>query len=735
MSEQSLEIMKGTVKRVVFSSADTGFTVLELEYAGETETVVGTLPDIAVGEELELTGRFTLHQIYGQQFRAEACVKTLPSGSAAILKYLSSGIIKGIGPATAKRIVSMFGDKTFEVMEKEPERIATIKGISRAKAEQISAEISGRRSLRELCLRLAKYGISADDSVSALKVLGENAAELIETNPYLLCKEGIGWDFERADEVAKKLNLPEDNLERLCAGVNYVVRHNLLNGHTCLPKERVLKIATELLECDLRTADDACEVLCDQKILTELNIDGVDFVSVTEVFEHENYVANRLMLEISLQGAEKPVTERELDKAGRNLGITFEQLQRDAIAQSLESGIFILTGGPGTGKTTAVNGILSVMESRNMKVALAAPTGRAAKRLSELTGREAKTVHRLLEVGTSDDGKNHIFVRNEKNPLQADAVIIDEMSMVDVALFDALLRALRMGTRIVLVGDSDQLPSVGAGNVLRDLIASGRFNCIRLEKIFRQALQSKIVVNAHRIINGEPMELDCRDSDFFMLEQKTSSQALRLITDLYCRRLPEAYGFSPADDIQVLCPSKKMELGTVNINNMLQERINPPSEDKPEIAFKGFVLREGDKVMQTKNNYDIVWEDDDGNVGMGVFNGDVGVLEEIDVRNRALRVRFIDRVADYTGEEVGQLELAYAVTVHKSQGSEFDCVILPLLDFPYQLKYRNLLYTAVTRAKKLLITVGSRDVVAQMAANERKTMRYTALKHLISEGK
>lgn len=731
MSGEMLEIIKGTVKRVVFSSADTGFTVLEIEYGGETETVVGTFPDVCVGEELEITGRFVLHQVYGQQFKAEAFVKTLPSGKAAILRYLSSGVIKGIGPATAKRIVSMFGDETFEVMESSPERLSAVKGISLAKAKEISAEIAGRKSLRELCLRLAKYGISADDAVSALKILGDTAAEQIEDNPYLLCKEGIGWDFERADEVAKKLNIPEDNEERLCAGILYVVRHNLLNGHTCLPKDKVLKIATQLLECDSVTASDICEVLYDRKLLTEIEMDEGVFVSLCEVYDHESYIAGRLLLELSISGNGKPVSEKELDKAGRVLGIEFEQLQRDAIVKSLESGIFILTGGPGTGKTTTVNGILQVMESRDMKVALAAPTGRAAKRMSELTSREAKTIHRLLEVGTSDDGKSHIFVRNEKNPLDADAVIIDEMSMVDVSLFDALLKALKLGTRLILVGDSDQLPSVGAGNVLRDLISSGTFNCIKLQKIFRQALKSKIVVNAHKIINGEDLELDCRDSDFFMLDQNTADKGLRLVTDLYCRRLPEAYGFNPADDIQVLCPSKKMELGTVNINNILQQQINPPCEDKPEIAFKGFVLRKGDKVMQTKNNYDIVWEDDDGNVGMGVFNGDVGVLQEIDVQNRVLSVRFPDRVAEYNGEEVGQLELAYAVTVHKSQGSEFDCVILPLLDFPYQLKYRNLLYTAVTRAKKLLIVVGSRGVLASMAANEKKTLRYTALKQLL----
>lgn len=385
--------------------------------------------------------------------------------------------------------------------------------------------------------------------------------------------------------------------------------------------------------------------------------------------------------------------------------------------------------------STTVNGIIRVFENRGLKVALAAPTGRAAKRMTELCEKEAKTIHRLLEVGTADDGKTHVFVRNERNPLEYDAIIVDEMSMVDVVLFDALLKALRLGTHLVLVGDSDQLPSVGAGNVLKDLIASERFSSIRLNKVFRQALESLIVVNAHRIIGGEQMELDRKDADFFMLESKTASRAAALVTDLCCRRLPEAYGFSPTEDIQVLCPSKKLELGTVNLNNLLQQQLNPPVEGVPEIEIKGFVLRKGDKVMQIKNNYDIVWEDDDGNAGMGVFNGDVGVLEDIDVSNRSLTVRFLDRVAEYSGDEVLQLELAYAVTVHKSQGSEFDCVVLPILDFPYPLKYRNLLYTAVTRAKKMLIVVGSRKVLENMAQNDKKTLRYTALKSMLCNEK
>ena len=732
--EERFEVISGTVTHIVFSSAETGFTVLELENNGYTETVVGNLKGVTVGEELEITGKYAIHSTYGQQFKAETFVKTLPSGSAAILRYLSSGALKGIGPSTAKKIVGLFGDSTFDIMENEPYRLAAIKGITLERARQIGEEVSKRKSLRELCLKLCTYGLSADESVTAFKVLGEAVAERIAENPYLLCQQGIDFDFERVDDIAKKLNISEDNLERICAGVLYVIRHNIYNGHTCLPRIKVEDIAVELLEININAVDDAVEELIARKELHNLSIDGQAFVALSEQFNCERYIANRMLTELSLGNREKTVNEKEIDKAGRELGIEFEELQRQAIKQSVDSGIFILTGGPGTGKTTTVNGIIKVLENRGLKVALAAPTGRAAKRMTELCGKEAKTIHRLLEVGTADDGKTHVFVRCERNPLEFDAVIVDEMSMVDVVLFDALLKALRLGTHLILVGDSDQLPSVGAGNVLKDLISSEKFSSIRLNKVFRQAMQSVIVVNAHRIINGEEMELDRKDSDFFMLESKTSEKAAALVTDLCCRRLPEAYGFSPTDDIQVLCPSKKLELGTVNLNNILQQQLNPPTKGVPEIEIKGFILRKGDKVMQIKNNYDIVWEDDDGNVGMGVFNGDVGVLEDIDVANRTLTVRFLDRVAEYSGEEVLQLELAYAVTVHKSQGSEFDCVVLPILDFPYPLKYRNLLYTAVTRAKKMLVVVGSRTVLKSMAENDRKTLRYSALKTMLADG-
>lgn len=730
--EERIEIISGTVKHIIFSNRDTGYAVIEVENQGATETVVGDLCELKVGEQVELTGRFIVHASYGQQFKAQGFVKTLPSGANAILRYLSSGTIKGIGPATAKKIVERFGNNTFDIMEHNPERLIEIKGISLDKAKSISAVVAGRRSLRELCLRLSKYNISADESLAAFKVLGESAAEMIEQNPYLLCKSGIDLGFEKADEVASILEILPDSEERLKAGITYVIAHNRSNGHTCLPKTKVIEISTKLLDVDSRKIDDAIQIMLSEKSVVEVSFEENVFLSLAEDFQCEEYIANRLLTELSLSNREKKVSDREISAVEKQLGLEFEEIQREALRYSVESGIFILTGGPGTGKTTTVNGMIELLEKRGLKVALAAPTGRAAKRMTELCRREAKTLHRLLEVGMADDGKSHVFVKNERNPLNYDAVIVDEMSMVDVHIFSALLKALRLSTILILVGDSDQLPSVGAGNVLKDLIMSGRFKTVKLQKIFRQALKSKIVVNAHSIINGQNPDLNDKESDFFFIERRSADSAVSLVADLYCHRLPAAYGFSPTDSIQVLCPSKKMELGTVNLNNILQSLINPAAEALPEIAFKGFVLRQGDKVMQIKNNYDIVWQDDDGNVGLGVFNGDVGVLESIDVESRTLKVRFFDRVAEYSGEEIMQLELAYAVTIHKSQGSEFDCVILPLLDFPYQLKYRNLLYTAVTRAKKTLVVVGSREVISAMTANDRKTLRYTLLRGLLN---
>lgn len=728
--EEQLELLCGTVSRVIYSNSDTGYTVIEIENDGFSETAVGNMPDVSVGEQLELTGRFAVHASYGQQFKVISYVKTLPSGLAAILKYLSSGTVKGIGPATAKRLVSEFGEETFEVMENEPERVAAVKGLNLKKALAFQKDICGRKSLRELCLRLSKYGLTADETVNAFNLYGNDTAELIERNPYALCRLGI--DFDRVDAIAEMLGLPNDNVDRASAGVMYVISHNLQNGHTCLPLQKVTELTCKMLGCDESLCADAVGVLTENRETVVFEGKCGKYIAVTDYYECEKYIAARFIAELRNRGEERAVTDSEIKTAEKQLGITFDELQSDAIRKSVSDGIFILTGGPGTGKTTTVNGIISVMENRGFNIALAAPTGRAAKRMTELTGREAKTIHRLLEVGTSDDGKTHVFVRNERNPLNYDAVIVDEMSMVDVTVFDALLKALRLGTRLVLVGDSDQLPSVGAGNVLKDILASGKFSSVKLEKIFRQAMQSMIVVNAHKIMAGENPELSAKDKDFFMIEQRSPQKAVSLVTDLYCRRLPEAYGFVPEENIQVLCPSRKFDLGTINLNNILQQQINPQRDGVEEIAFKGFVLRKGDKVMQIKNNYDIVWETDDGTVGTGVFNGDVGTLEDIDIKSRMLTVRFCDKVAEYSGDDVMQLELAYAVTVHKSQGSEFDCVILPLLDFPYQLKYRNLLYTAVTRAKKLLIIVGNSAVVNAMTANDRKNLRYTALGTLLS---
>ncbi len=732
MAETELEILSGSVAKITYRNALNGYTVMQLETKDGQVTVVGNFSDIEVGEYLELTGKYTVHATYGQQFKATYCEHSLPSTQAAILKYLSSGVIKGIGPATAKKILRAFGEESFDVIANDPKLLSTIKGITLQKAEEIKEVFEKRKSMRDVCAKLARLGFTAEESILLYTTLGADVTQKLEENPYIICSEGIDISFEKAEDLAFQLEFEPHRNERLNAGIIYILKHNLNNGHTCLPYDKTVKIATELLECDSYKAADIIGELVEAGEIVVENINGTDFVFLEKYFEAESYVADRLVMMQAFNSCDSAVTKAELSIVEDELCIDFDELQKNAIKMAVENGVFVLTGGPGTGKTTTINGIIRIMENRGMSVSLAAPTGRAAKRMTELTGYEAKTLHRLLEVGVAPDGVNHIFKRNQKNPLDCNAVIVDEMSMVDVTVFEALLAALPLGCRLIMVGDSDQLPSVSAGNVLNDVLSSEIIPAIRLKKIFRQAMKSKIVVNAHKIINGEELDFDTKDSDFFMLSQHNPQKAVSLITDLVMKRLLEAYGFSSTADIQVLCPSKKLETGTVNLNNVLQQNLNPPSANKPEIHFKGFVLRQGDKVMQIKNNYDIVWQNDFGEEGIGVFNGDVGVLEEIDKNQGTLTVRFDDKTVVYTTEEASQLELAYAITVHKSQGSEYDCVVLSVLSFPQKLKYRNLLYTAVTRARKLLVIVGSKPTLIEMAANTQgKSRRYTALKYFL----
>ena len=581
-------------------------------------------------------------------------------------------------------------------------------------------------------MMLSRYGVTPDKCLAIYRRFGDKSTDMIKSNPYALCEEGIDFRFETAEDIAEDFSFDKNSELRVSAGVEYVLRKNLANGHTCLPREKLCDVAVKLLECKRDTVEDCCDRLTECFRVKTKTVNGTEYLSIPEYYLAEEHIAARLVSVKRYIDRAVTVDSLEIENVERKLGIEFEDLQKQAIFEAFSSGILVLTGGPGTGKTTTLNAIISLFENRNLDLELAAPTGRAAKRMTELTGREAKTIHRLLEVEWTDGDKQQ-FSRNEKNPLNCDVIIVDEASMIDALLFDSLLKALRLSCRIILVGDSDQLPAVGAGNVLNDILSSDIFPSIRLKKVFRQAVKSKIVTNAHAIIKGENPDFSSKESDCFFLRRQDRFAVSNTVIELVSERLPNAYGFDPIRDIQVLCPSRLTETGTVNLNNILQSTLNPNTSGKQQLAFKGIYLREGDKVMQIKNNYDLQYRRDNGEYGTGVFNGDVGFITDIDKRGGILKVRFDDRIVTYFSEDLGQLELAYAVTVHKSQGSEYDCVVLPLFDVPQKLKYRNLLYTAVTRAKKLLVAVGNDTVWTDMVANDRKTLRYTMLKQFLKE--
>lgn len=731
-SRSAVEKLSGTIEHITYTNQSNGYTVAVLNLSDDKITVVGTMPFVAVGDFVALTGVYDSHPTYGPQFKVQSFEKSAPSDTVSILHYLSSGAIRGVGPATARSMVERFGDRTLQIIEQEPERLSEIRGISADKAEKISEEYKKQFGVRDVMLFLTPFRVSPEGALKVFRALGSEACEIIRRNPYVLCGEDIGFSFEKAEEISAAFSLPKDSDCRVAAGLEYVLKHNLSNGHTCLPKNKLVATAAHLLGCDEAEIGQICDQMLSSLRLRLLVMDNTEFVFLPQYFLAEDFIAARLSVLLKYAPPGEPMAELEIDMIEQAEHIRYEELQRTAIKTAMAKGITVLTGGPGTGKTTTLNAIIRILQSKNLDISLAAPTGRAAKRMSELTGCEAKTIHRLLEVEWGEEDRQ-TFARNEKNPLSCDVLIVDEMSMVDALLFESLLRALRLGCRLILVGDADQLPSVGAGNVLADIIASGCVPSVCLTKVFRQAMESLIVANAHRIITGQEPELSCKTSDFFMLPVADSLSAGELVVDLCTRRLPEAYGFKPLSDIQVLCPSKMLDMGSVSLNNMLQYKLNPDRKGKNKISFKGFELREGDKVMQIKNNYDIMWTSDGGESGTGVFNGDIGILETVDRKNGLLRVRYDDKTAVYYSENVGELELAYAMTIHKSQGSEFECVVLPLLDTPQKLLYRNLLYTAVTRAKKLLIAVGSKQMLISMVHNNRKNLRYTSLKKRLED--
>ena len=732
MDEQLIRL-SGKVESVIHEDTESGFTVLELETEdGEVFTIVGTHIAPIPGETLTVEGSWTQHHTFGRQFRAETCVHERPKTAADQYSYLASGAIKGVGEGTARRLIEAFGENTFDVIENEPERVASIKGISLKKAKEISKAFKNEFATREIIITLEKYGLSPAESIKLFNAFGATCISTVERNPYIITSEIIGCSFEKAEAVARLLPQKPDEGYRLNAGTINVLRHNLSNGHTCLPVAKLITTAAQYLTVSEGAVTEALENMISKKELVKAQVGGKDFIFLPDAYRAEHRASERLIFMKRFPPAGLPVDDSEIQHAEVIGGLCYNQVQRLAIKTAVESGLLILTGGPGTGKTTTLRAILRLFEERGIDTVLAAPTGRAAKRMSELAGREAKTIHRLLEVEW-DKHDRPVFQRNLTNPIECDAIIIDELSMVDVYLFSSLLDALPIGTRIVLVGDSDQLPPVGAGNVLQDLIGTGILPVVELNEVFRQAMNSKIVTNAHRIVHGEMPDITCRDGDFFYLERNTAVAAAFTITELCSTRLPKAYNYSSFEDIQVICPSRLGDTGTVHLNGVLQQALNPPAKHKREYKHGERIFREGDKVMQIKNNYDIAWRSSDGTEGLGVFNGDIGILEKIDFSSGTMKIRFDDRTAEYLFDHLNQLELSYAVTVHKSQGSEFKAVIVPCVGIIDRLAYRNLLYTAVTRAREILIMVGTEKQIKQMVDNNVKTKRYSALRSFLFE--
>ncbi len=727
-NEQLYELT-GQVETIIYRNDENGYTVMELAGEEAMITATGVMPLVNVGETVKLFGGFKNHPSYGEQFAVSAFERAMPENMDGILKYLSSGAIKGIGPATARRLVLEFGGDTLTVLENEPERAAKLKGISMKKALEISEQLKSVVGIRELMIYLGNYSISPNAAVRIWKRLGNNAIPMIDENPYVLCEEGLGISFDTADLIALSHDQPKDARVRVRAALSHVLSHNRLNGHTCLPKDKLLPTTAKLLEVEPQVCESALEEMIRDNTLIEDEIDGEEFLFLPSLYDCENYIAARIKMlmrypAMVINGAEEKI--RRIEEIN---GIEYAALQKKAISDALTTGLLILTGGPGTGKTTTLNAIIRLLKESGQKVALCAPTGRAAQRMTAVTGEEAKTIHRLLEVSYDIDDKP-AFKRNERNLLNCDALIIDEVSMVDSQLLESVMRALPLSCRLILVGDTNQLPSVGAGNILHDLIESHEIPVVTLTEIFRQSMESLIVMNAHRIINGELPDLTRRDNDFFFMRSYHSEDIAYTIGDLCNRRLKNTYGYDMYENIQVLSPTKKTAIGAFELNNRLQSLVNPHPARTVKVGY--YTIGEGDKVMQSKNDYHILWQKDDGEFGEGVFNGDIGVMLEVNTAAKQYKVRFDDKIATYDSESVSELELAYACTVHKSQGNEFDCVILPMYRVAPQLMYRNLLYTAVTRAKKMLIIVGDENALKYMVENNRRQLRYSGLKAFLT---
>lgn len=732
MDNQKVDIsveLSGSVEDVIYKNAENGYTVINLGCDEGLIAVVGNLGDVNEGERLSLRGGWITSPKYGRQFKAAMCERSMPETESEISAYLGSGVIKGLGPAIAKKIVKQFGIEALDIIDNDCMQLTVIKGITSDKALYISNEYHKITGVNEVIKFLGEYNFGPAHAISVWSAFEHDSIKQIKTNPYILCTSGIDIDFRSVDRMAADLGFDAENSDRVRAGIVYVLHENANAGHTCLPTEKLRESVCDNLGIERRQFE-SCLDDCEEKDwVVRITLGNREFVYLPEYYLAETYIAKKLafMLRTSAQ-YEKDYSD-EIRGVEFSENIQYEDLQRAAISACLTGSVFILTGGPGTGKTTTLNGVIKILKAQKKRILLCAPTGRAAKRMSDLTGEPARTIHRLLEVDFTAKGELK-FKRNETNPLPADVVIADEMSMVDALLMCSLVRAIKPTSKFIMVGDSNQLPSVGAGNVLKDLIASHYIPSVELKEIFRQAAQSLIVTNAHRIVNGEFPVLDDRQNDFFFMNKSLESDIAGLVIQLAKQRLPDTYGFSPIDDIQVLCPTKMGMAGTKELNKQLQSALNPPSQNKAELKFFDVIFRTGDKVMQTKNDYDVLWTKNNEK-GSGIFNGDIGIIRSVDRFSQNVTIDFEGRVAIYTSEMLRRLEHAYAITIHKSQGSEYDAVIIPITAFTHNLLYRNLLYTGVTRAKKMIIVIGTKELVKTMVDNNRKMLRYSLLRPLL----
>lgn len=726
--------VEGIVENLIFQNEENGYTVLCLVTdQGEAVTVVGCIPCVGPGEGMTVTGVWVNHPTYGAQLTAEIVERRMPEGEDEIVSYLASGIIKGVGPATAARLVERFGEDTLAVIEEEPERMSVIKGITAKKAMEISAAFRELTGLRRVMEFMARYDLPTTLAMQLYRIYGGEALPRLKENPYLLSGERYGMDFSTMDEIALSMDFGADDPCRVEAAIEYELTYNLNNGHVFLPRQKLVAATAQLIDLPADAVEMALDRLIQRSVVVQQPIANVEGCYLRSYYEAEVYVADKLL---ALRYVEQPPlrssVETTLADMERRQGIAYAAAQREAVLTAAEEGVLLLTGGPGTGKTTTVRAIVTLFRKMGLDVLLLAPTGRAAQRLGEVCGMEAQTVHRCLGMNYNELTGEVTFRKNVTDPLEADAVIVDEMSMVDLQLMRALLAALRPGCRLVMVGDPDQLPSVGAGNVLGDMLRSGAIPTVVLREIFRQAEQSAIIRNAHAVNLGMEPSLESNQGDFFFLCRRTPDRLVQTVVELCRTRLPENMGM-PVKEIQVLTPTRKGEMGTVNLNRALQSALNPPAAGKRQKVWGDIVFRTGDRVMQTKNNYDVVWEKDDGTVGTGIFNGDVGIIEDIDPSGELITIRFDERTAVYTADLLSQLDMAYAITVHKAQGSEYKAVVLVSAPAAPSLMVRGVLYTAITRAREMLVLVGDDVVPGRMAANDKQQRRYSGLRRRLKE--